>query len=200
MSDAKKYPKPVDDGGTDHIRPGTPLPAVRLRSTDGTDICLADHKGRLVLFVYPWTGRPDQPDPPHWDEIPGAHGSTPEIEGFRHLVGEFAEFEIALFGMSNQKPDYQREMVERLNVPFPILSDANGKFAKALGLPSFETGGMNFLIRTLHRCLRRQHRDRVLSGEEAGDTCARCAEMVPAGDQALAVRGQRTSSSASSTE
>lgn len=147
MSETKKYPVPVDDGATAHICCGTALPAVRLRATDGTDICLADHKGRMVVFVYPWTGRPDQPDPPHWDEIPGAHGSTPEIEGFSHLVGDFAEFEIAIFGLSNQQPDYQREMVERLNVPFPILSDAQGKFARALGLPSFETGGMNYLKR-----------------------------------------------------
>jgi peroxiredoxin len=32
-------------------------------------------------------------------------------------------------------------------VPFPILSDAQGKFAKALGLPSFETGGVTYLKR-----------------------------------------------------
>lgn len=147
MGDTKKLKAPLDDGASDHITPGTMLPSVRLRATDGNEFCLADHHGRLVLFVYPWTGRPDRPDPPHWDEIPGAHGSTPEIEGFRHLVGDFAEFDIAIFGLSNQTLDYQREMVERLNVPFPILSDADGRFAATLRLPSFETGGVKYLKR-----------------------------------------------------
>lgn len=147
MSESKKHKTPADDGASDHITPGMQLPLVRLAATDGNEFCLGDYYGRVVLFVYPWTGRPDLPDPPHWDDIPGAHGSTPEIEGFRHLVGDFAEFGIEIFGLSNQTLDYQREMVERLNVPFPILSDADGKFAAALRLPSFETGGTKYLKR-----------------------------------------------------
>ncbi len=118
-----------------------------LSATDGPDICLADLRGRVVLFVYPWTGRPGQPNPPRWDHIPGAHGSTPEIEGFGDRAGAFAALGVALYGLSGQTTDYQREMATRLKVPFPILSDAGGHAARALGLPTFETGNEIYLER-----------------------------------------------------
>jgi peroxiredoxin len=72
---------------------------------------------------------------------PGAHCSTPELEGFRDLFDEFAKRGIAIYGLSNQTTEYQREMVERLGLPFPILSDTEGRFAAALALPTFATGG-----------------------------------------------------------
>ena len=100
-----------------------------------------------MLFVYPWTGRPGHPNPPGWNDIPGAHGSTPEIEAFRDLAPEFTQLQVDVFGLSHQTTDYQREMTERLRVPFPILSDAAGRFAAALDLPSFATGGANYLKR-----------------------------------------------------
>jgi peroxiredoxin len=120
---------------------------VTLPATDGPNICLADLRGRAVLFVYPWTGRPGQPNPPRWDDIPGAHGSTPEIEGFVDRAGAFAALGVALYGLSGQTTDYQREMARRLKVPFPILSDAGGRAARALSLPTFETGNEIYLER-----------------------------------------------------
>ena len=50
-----------------------------------------------------------------------------------------------LFGLSRQTTDWQREMAARLRLPFPILSDAEGRFASALSLPSFATGGEIYL-------------------------------------------------------
>lgn len=135
------------DGGADHLKPGTPVPRAVLPATVGPDRCLAGQPGRSVLFIYPWTGRPGQPNPLNWDNIPGAHGSTPEIEGFRDLARNFAELGVSVFGLSRQATDYQQEMVQRLSVPFPILSDAGGNFAAALELPSFTTGGEVYLKR-----------------------------------------------------
>jgi peroxiredoxin len=54
---------------------------------------------------------------------------------------------VAIFGLSNQATDYQREMAERLRLPFPILSDAEGRFAAALALPTFAAGGETYLRR-----------------------------------------------------
>ena len=102
---------------------------------------------RRSLIVYPWTGRPGQPNPPDWDAIPGAHGSTPELEGFRDRAAEFAALGLRLFGLSRQTTEYQRELVARLGLPFPILGDADGRFAAALRLPSFTTGGEIYLKR-----------------------------------------------------
>ena len=137
----------MSEGKADHLKPGLKLPLFALPSTGGSDVCLARLPGRSVIAVYPWTGRPGVPNPPNWDDIPGAHGSTPELEGFRDLAGEFATLNVGLFGLSRQTPDWQREMAARLRLPFPILSDAEGRFASALSLPSFATGGEIYLKR-----------------------------------------------------
>jgi len=52
-----------------------------------------------------------------------------------------------VFGLSTQDNDYQREAAERLHLPFPILSDAELKFTKALKLPTFAVAGMTLLKR-----------------------------------------------------
>ena len=103
--------------------------------------------GRSILIVYPWTGRPGLPNPPDWDLIQGAHGSTPELEGFRDRAQDFAQAGVRLLGLSRQTTDYQRELVMRLKLPFPILSDAEGHFAAVLALPTFTTGGETYLKR-----------------------------------------------------
>jgi peroxiredoxin len=133
--------------GLDHPQIGTALPRVTLPATDGTKVCLAKLPGRTVLIVYPWTGRPGHPNPPDWDTIEGAHGSTPELEGFRNLASAFTARNVSLCALSLQSTEYQREMVERLKLPFPVLSDADGAFAKELALPTFATCGVSYLKR-----------------------------------------------------
>jgi peroxiredoxin len=123
------------------------LPRLSLPASDGRQICFVELRGRSVIVIYPWTGRPGIPNPPNWEEIPGAHGSTPELEGFRDSAAEFAELDVALFGLSGQTTDYQREMATRLSLPFPIMSDHQRHFATALALPTFETGGEVYLKR-----------------------------------------------------
>lgn len=55
--------------------------------------------------------------------------------------------------MSTQDTGYQREVVERLHLPFPLLSDANLELTRALRLPTFEVAGqvlikrLTFLVR-----------------------------------------------------
>jgi peroxiredoxin len=131
----------------DHVKPGLALPPVTLPGTGRTKVTLADLPGRGIVIVYPWTGRPGRPNPPHWDEIPGAHGSTPELEGFRDRHGDFVRRGVQLFGLSRQSTEYHRELAARLALPFPILSDAAGAFAAALRLPTFTTGGEIYLAR-----------------------------------------------------
>jgi peroxiredoxin len=131
----------------DHLKPGLKLPAVTLKATDGNDVCFTALAGRNVVAVYPWTGRPGIPNPSGWDDIPGAHGSTPELEGFRDHHAEFAKAGVQIYGLSRQTTDYQREMATRLRLPFPIFSDAHGAFASALRLPSFTIGGEIYLKR-----------------------------------------------------
>lgn len=137
----------ADDGRAAHLVPGFALPVLALASTVGGTVDLSRLAGRAVVFCYPWTGRPGLPNPPRWDDIPGAHGSTPQAMRYRDLHGEFANREVAVFGLSTQETGYQQELVARLGLPFAMLSDAGFAFQKALRLPTFETGGVTYLTR-----------------------------------------------------
>jgi len=52
-----------------------------------------------------------------------------------------------VFGLSTQATDYQREAVERLRLPFELLSDEHLAFATALQLPTFEIESMTLIKR-----------------------------------------------------
>jgi peroxiredoxin len=140
-------PVPADDGACDHL-PGLRLPPETLPATDGTRVDLSSLPGLAVVFAYPRTGRPEQLAlVPDWDLIPGARGCTPQTCGFRDLHGEFARLGCRVFGLSTQDTAYQRELVERLHIPFPVLSDAGLGLARALRLPIFEVAGQVLLRR-----------------------------------------------------
>lgn len=141
------YPAPVDCGGARHLTPDTALPDVALPSTNGGETSLARLPGVSVLFVYPWTGRPGLSNPPSWDEIAGAHGSTPEAEGFRDLYSEFRALGVEVFGLSGQDQEHQREFADRMRLPYALLSDQGHVLRRALSLPVFETGGVTYLKR-----------------------------------------------------
>jgi peroxiredoxin len=140
-------PQAASDEDAFRLAPGTKVPPVALPATDGRAVDLAALQGRSVVVVYHWTGRPGVPNPPDWDEIPGAHGSTPEFEGFRDRHADFARADLRLIGLSRQDTAYQRELVARLGLPFPIVSDEAGAFGTALALPTFATGGAIYLKR-----------------------------------------------------
>jgi peroxiredoxin len=138
---------PTDDGGAKHLRRGRRMPDLELPATSGVPVNFAKLSGRVVLYCYPWTGRPGMPNPPGWDAIPGAHGSTPEAEGFRDLYDGFRDLDVAVYGLSTQSTSYQQELVKRLRLPFALVSDAGFAFARTLGLPTFATGGITYLKR-----------------------------------------------------
>lgn len=140
------WPAPVDDGGARHLVPGLAMPDIALPATT-SPVNLASLPGTAVLFIYPWTGRPGLPNPPDWDLIPGAHGSTPEAEGFRDVHAAFTALGVAVFGLSTQDADHHAELAARLALPYPLLSDAGFAFTCALRLPTFETGGVTYLRR-----------------------------------------------------
>jgi peroxiredoxin len=68
-------------------------------------------------------------------------------KAFATGLPNFTALGLRLFGLSLQATDYQRELVMRLALPFPLLSDAEGAFGAALCLPAFATGGTTYLKR-----------------------------------------------------
>jgi peroxiredoxin len=140
-------PVPEDDGAAHHLA-GMQLPEVALQATDGTQVDLARLAGRTVVYIYPRTGRPGVALPDGWDAIPGARGCTPQSCSFRDHFAELKALGVAhLFGLSTQDTDYQREAVDRLHLPFAVLSDAGLRLTRALRLPIFEVAGMVLLKR-----------------------------------------------------
>ena len=140
-------PIPQDDGAARHLT-GAKLPDLALPATRRGAFNLTHLAGRTVLYIYPRTGVPGVDLPPGWDDIPGARGCTPQSCGFRDHFAELKDLGVAhVFGLSTQDTDYQREAAERLQLPFPILSDEKLGFAQALKLPAFSVAGMTLLKR-----------------------------------------------------
>jgi peroxiredoxin len=126
---------------------GCRVPDVELPSTQGGTINLARLPGRSIVYCYPYTGRPGVADPPGWDDIPGAHGSTPQSLGYAGAYQDFLKLNMNIFGVSMQPPDWQAEFASRAGLPFALLSDAEGSWSAALALPRFTAGSRAFLAR-----------------------------------------------------
>lgn len=137
-------PRPVDDGAARHLT-GRRVPHVRLRSTSGDLMDIAEAAEQLaVFFCYPATLAPPAVIPGEWSEIPGARGCTIQNIGFRDSFGALAALGARVYGVSGQgqrNPDSglreQCELRARLGLPFDLLNDSRFELATALSLPTF---------------------------------------------------------------
>jgi len=140
-------PVPLDDGACDHL-PGMKFPSIALRSTKGRMVNLAEASTeRVIVYAYPRTGQPGVPVPSNWDAIPGARGCTPQSCSMRDHYKEVKALGAEIYGLSTQTPEYQKEMADRLHLPFEVLSDDDLKLTHALNLPTFEFDGMTLIKR-----------------------------------------------------
>lgn len=148
-------PEPQDDGAADHL-PGMRVPDLALATSDGETVGLAElGSGRTVIYLYPLTGRPGVDLPAGWDEIPGARGCSTEACDFRDHFAELRDAGASrVYGMSSQDPAYQAEVVERLRLPFSMLSDPALALADALRLPTFAAPGHERLYARLTLVIR----------------------------------------------
>lgn len=142
----KDLPVPVDDGAASHLE-GLLLPDLVLQSTDGSSVNFTDLSGRWVIYVYPMTGRPNVPLPDGWDGIPGARGCTPQSCSFRDHYAELKALNTGVIGLSTQTTEYQREVRDRLHLPFQLLSDSTLRLRNTMQLPTFTVAGMELYKR-----------------------------------------------------
>jgi DNA-binding transcriptional MerR regulator/peroxiredoxin len=123
---------------------GMLMPSLDFYATDGRPVDLgALGPGRSVIFVYPLTGRPGVDLFDSLLNIPGARGATEQASWFRdHHAELLTAGATRVFGLSAQSTAYQRELVHRLRLPYPLLPDPRMTLAAALGLPTFGAGDM----------------------------------------------------------
>jgi peroxiredoxin len=144
---AADMPVPQDDGRARHLE-GMALPDIALPTTSGTAVNLSKLSGRCVVYIYPRTRAPETASLPGWETIPGARGCTLQTCSFRDHSAELAALGVRLlFGLSTQDSAYQREAVERLHLPFSLLSDEALQLTRTLKLPSFIISGLTLLKR-----------------------------------------------------
>lgn len=143
-------PIPDDDGAADHLSCAQ-MPTLELPASDGSTVNLADlGSGRSIIYLYPLTGRPGVDLPEGWDAIPGARGCSTEACDFRDHFTLLRDAGVEhVFGLSNQSPNYQAEVVERLRLPFSMLSDEKFMLGDALELPTFAAPGHDRLYSRL---------------------------------------------------
>lgn len=133
-------PAPADDGAAKHL-PGMSIPRLHLSSTAGGVIDLAEWaRAGLVLYVFTKMGPPEAPDPPGWNEIPGAYGCTQQSCAFRDRHARFHELGYIVAGISAQPLHEQREAGARLHLGFPLLADEDRQLGRELRLPTFSAG------------------------------------------------------------
>ena len=140
-------PIPKDDGGCKHLK-NFRIPPISLRNQDGNLLKLNRlDTFRLVLYCFPMTGRPDKPLPNKWKSIPGASGCTSQNCSFRDSYDELIIMNAIPIGVSTQSVDDIKEMVDRLKIPFDVVSDYFLEFGYKLSLPTFSVNNKTFLKR-----------------------------------------------------
>ncbi len=126
---------------------GVRLPQLSLASTFGGNVVLGMLPPRCVLILHPLALTSDQELPRSLKSIPGLAGCTEQLLDFKALHGEFLSQEIAVFGVSTQSALVQRTVAERLELPFPLLSDAGRALVRALDLPVVPVGRVPRMMR-----------------------------------------------------
>ena len=131
-----------------HALIGRRLPDLRLVRHDGVPVRPAEPDRWTVLYCFPGAFVPGaQGLPPSWSDIPGAPGCTLESTTYATRAADFAAAGAEIRGVSTQRPDQLAAFAQHAGLPFPLLSDADGRLAAALRLPTFRAGGADRLKR-----------------------------------------------------
>jgi peroxiredoxin Q/BCP len=103
----------------DWIEPGQRAPAFTLTADDGTEVRLADLKGRpVVLYFYP---RDDTP------------GCTREACAFRDTKAKLKKLGAVVLGVSADSIESHAKFRDKFKLNFPLLVDADHQVAEKYG-------------------------------------------------------------------
>ncbi|MEV4707835.1 winged helix-turn-helix transcriptional regulator [Actinoplanes sp. NPDC049316] len=132
----------MGDGSLTATATPTSAEARRVHALGGHRIPGFTVESPTVLYFFPGAYAPGaQGYPPGWADIPGAAGCTLESTTYAARAGEFAAHGVRITGVSTQRPDQLEAFAEHAQLPFPLLSDQDGRLAASLRLPTFRAGG-----------------------------------------------------------
>ncbi|MDO5629487.1 MAG: thioredoxin-dependent thiol peroxidase [Mobilicoccus sp.] len=101
------------------LEAGDVAPDFTLTAHDGTEVALADLRGRkVVLYAYPAAMTP---------------GCTTQACDFRDNLDEFSGAGYAVYGISPDAPEKLARFVEKESLTFPLLSDPDKEVLTAYG-------------------------------------------------------------------
>lgn len=145
------------------LEPGTPAPDVAAPNQDGKTVRLSDFAGRpMLLFFYPK------------DDTPGC---TKEACLLRDAYTKYQAKGIVILGVSRQDAASHKAFIGKHKLPFDLLSDPDGRVAKAFGVASVPIFGwfkrQSVLLDGEHRVVKffddvdpNKHADEVLAVAE----------------------------------
>jgi thioredoxin-dependent peroxiredoxin len=100
-----------------NLKPGDLAPEFSLPDGEGNLVNLADFRGkRVILYFYPRDNTP---------------GCTKEACGFRDAYGNFQSHDVVILGISTDDAKSHGKFSAKYNLPFPLLSDADGQVGAA---------------------------------------------------------------------
>ncbi|MEU8256862.1 winged helix-turn-helix transcriptional regulator [Micromonospora inaquosa] len=127
-----------------HELVGRRLPEVVLPAADGQPVAVAATDAWTVLYLFPGAYAPGTNGYPlGWAEIPGARGCTLESATYAKRHPDFLAAGVRVYGVSTQRPDQLAAFAAYAELPFPLLSDEDGRLGAGLLLPVFRAGGAN---------------------------------------------------------
>jgi thioredoxin-dependent peroxiredoxin len=102
---------------------GDKAPDFKLRDQNGSEVSLADFRGKkaVVLYFYPK------------DETPGC---TKEACSFRDSYEDFVKAGAEVIGVSGDSVTKHQAFAEHHRLPFTLLADEGNKLRKAYGVPA----------------------------------------------------------------
>lgn len=99
------------------LKPGDDAPDFSLPDGDGNLVTLSGLRGKwVVLYFYPRDNTP---------------GCTTEACGFRDAYPDYQTHNVVVLGVSTDDAKSHTKFSTKFNLPFPLLTDADGQMATA---------------------------------------------------------------------
>ncbi len=118
---ASAYAPKAAKGATRGLQTGDLAPDFALPTTTGSIFKLSEHRGHpVVLYFYPKDG---------------SSGCTKEACSFRDQYQDFTDLGAEVIGISSDDEHSHQQFTQQYQLPFPLLSDANGQLRKQYAVP-----------------------------------------------------------------